>query len=235
MIFEEIEYSAAFVAGLLSFFSPCILPLIPSYFSFITGVSVEEMSGTPTSAMRGKIMVSTLAFVIGFSLVFILMGATAAYFSALLQGAKDYIRIAGGVIILVLGFHLIGLFRIKALEVDKRIHLNKKPVHILGAVMIGMAFGAGWSPCIGPLLGSILILAGNQETVGQGVLLLTTYSAGVALPFLILSAAVHYLIGFVRRANKALRFINIGAGVLLIVTGLLLITDKLRLLSYFTV
>ena len=230
-MFEDVENTAAFIAGLLSFFSPCILPLVPSYFSFITGVSMDDLNRTPTATIRGKIIISTLAFVLGFSLVFILLGATAAYFSALLYGAKIYIRIAGGVIILILGLHLLGVFRIRALDVEKRIHLTHKPVHILGAFFIGMAFGAGWSPCIGPLLGSILILASNQDTVAQGIWLLALYSAGMALPFMLLSAVAHLLIGFVRRANKAMRYVNVGAGILLIVTGVLLISDKLKWLT----
>ena len=230
---EEIKYSAAFIAGLFSFFSPCILPLVPSYFSFITGVSMEDLSRAAESGVRRKVILSTLAFVSGFSLIFIALGATAAYFSVLFQGVKDYIRIGGGVFIILLGLHLLGILRIRALEAEKRIHLNRKPVHFFGAFLIGMAFGAGWSPCIGPLLGSILILAGSQDTVTQGVALLTLFSAGVALPFIILSAAIHFLIVFVRRAAKAMRWLNIGAGILLIVTGLLLISDKLRLLSYY--
>jgi len=230
-MFEDVEYTAAFIAGLLSFFSPCILPLVPSYFSFITGISMDDLNRTPTAKIRSKVIFSTLAFVLGFSLVFILLGATAAYFSTLLYGAKAYIRIGGGVIIFILGLHLAGIFRIRALEVDKRIHLNRKPVHILGAFFIGMAFGAGWSPCIGPLLSSILILASNQDTVSQGIWLLTIYSAGVAIPFIVLSFAAHLLIGFVRQANKAMRYINIVAGVLLILTGALLITNKLRWLT----
>jgi cytochrome c-type biogenesis protein len=232
-MFEEVEYSAALIAGVLSFFSPCILPLVPSYFCFITGISMDDLRRPATSAIRRKIILSTLAFVLGFSLVFILLGATAAYFSTLLQGAKIYIRIVGGLLVILLGLHLLGILRIRALDVEKRIHLNQKPVHFLGAFAIGMAFGAGWSPCIGPLLGSILILAGNQDTVAQGVLLLSLYSAGVALPFMILSVAIHFLIGFVRRAAKAIRWINMAAGVLLIITGLLLITDKLSLLTVF--
>ncbi|MBT8339515.1 MAG: cytochrome c biogenesis protein CcdA [Desulfatitalea sp.] len=235
MFGQEIEYSAALLAGLLSFFSPCILPLVPSYFSFISGISMEDLLHAPASATRTKLLISTLAFVFGFSIVFILMGATAAYFSTLLQGAKMYIRIAGGAVIMVLGLHLLGLFRIRSLDEERRIHLNKKPVHVLGAVLIGMAFGAGWSPCIGPLLGSILILAGNQDTIGQGIRLLTVYSIGLALPFLTLSVTAHFLIRFMRRASKAMRFVNIGAGLLLIATGLLLITNKLRWLSYLSV
>lgn len=234
MFFEDVQFTAAFIAGLLSFFSPCILPLVPSYFSFIAGVSMDELSQTADAAVRRKIIFSTLAFVLGFSLIFILLGATAAFFSGFFQGAKGYIRIIGGVLVLVLGLHLMGVFRIRALEVEKRIHLDRKPVHLLGAFVIGMAFGAGWSPCIGPLLGSILILAGNQDTVTQGIGLLAVYSAGVALPFMILSVAVHFLFGFVRRANKALRYINAGAGVLLIATGLLLITDKFKLIAAIT-
>lgn len=231
MFMQDIEFTAAFVAGLLSFFSPCILPLVPSYFSFITGVSLDDMSNAPTSVTRGKIVISTLAFVLGFSLVFVLLGASAAYFSSVFQGARDYIRIVGGVLVLILGLHLMGVFRIRFLEMEKRVHLREKPMHLFGAFLVGMAFGAGWSPCIGPLLGSILILAGNQDTVGRGVVLLSLYSAGVALPFMVLSLVVHFLVRFVRRANKVLRYVNIVAGLLLIITGLLLITDKMKLLA----
>lgn len=233
-MFEEVEYGAALIAGLLSFFSPCILPLVPSYFCFITGISIEDLRHPASAAMRRKIIWSTLAFVLGFSLVFILLGASAAYFSTLLQGAKAYIRVIGGLFVLVLGLHLLGVFRIRFLDVEKRIHLNRKPVHFLGAFMIGMAFGAGWSPCIGPLLGSILILAGNQDTVLDGIWLLSLYSAGVALPFLILSVAIHFLIGFIRSAGRVIGWINTGAGILLVITGLLLITDKMRLLTVFS-
>ena len=231
-MFEEIEYSAALLAGLLSFFSPCILPLVPSYFSFITGISIDDLARAEGAGARRKVLYSTLAFVFGFSIVFILLGATAAYFSGLLQGAKVYLRIAGGVLIILLGLHLLGVLRIRALDIEKRAHINRKPVHLLGTVLIGMAFGAGWSPCIGPMLGSILILAGNQDTVLQGVGLLSLYSAGLALPFIALSIGIHFLFSFVRRAAKAIRYINIAAGILLILTGILLITDKFRLLTY---
>lgn len=232
LLFEDIAWSAAFSAGLLSFFSPCILPLVPSYFSFITGISIEQLTRDPTAAMRRRIFFSTLAFVLGFSMVFIALGASAAFFSTLIQEARTPIRIVGGLLIIVLGLHLTGLWRIGLLESDKRVQLNQKPVHLFGALIIGMAFAAGWSPCIGPLLGSVLILAANQDTVGRGIGLLTLYSAGVAIPFMLLSVGIHFLIRFIGRANKALRYINIIAGGLLIVTGLLLLTNQLSILGY---
>lgn len=235
VFFDEVAYTTVFTAGLLSFFSPCILPLVPSYFSFITGISVEKLGQTAHGAQRINIILGTLAFVLGFSLIFILLGATAAFFSSLIQEARVYIRIAGGLLIMVLGLHLTGILRIRMLDVDKRVRLDRKPVHFLGAFVVGMAFAAGWSPCIGPLLGTALILAANQDTVARGVQLLALYSAGVALPFMLLSLGIHFLIGFVRRANRALRYINIGAGVLLVLTGLLLVTDKLSMVSYFSI
>lgn len=229
---EEVSYTAALVAGLLSFFSPCVLPLVPSYFMFITGSSLDELK-TPSMVVRSKIILATMAFVLGFSTVFILMGASASYLSALLQGARSYVRVIGGLLIIVLGLHIIGVFRIRALEFDKRVHIKDRPLHFLGAFLVGMAFGAGWSPCIGPLLGSILILASSQETVTQGIGLLSVYSAGLALPFIVLSIGIGYAVGFIRRTTKALRYINMAAGILLITTGVLLVTDKFYLLTAY--
>lgn len=229
---EDISNSAAIAAGLLSFFSPCILPLVPSYFTFITGLSLEDLTGSQTTAVHRQIILSTMAFVLGFSTVFVFLGASASYLSGLILEAKTFLRIAGGVLIILLGLHLLGILRVRALLFEKRIHINHKPLHFFGVFLIGMAFGAGWSPCIGPLLGTILILAGSQESVGRGVMLLSLYSAGLAVPFLFLSIFINFLIHFVRRTAKLVRYFNYAAGVLLIMTGLLLITDKLRLLSY---
>jgi cytochrome c-type biogenesis protein len=230
---EDISNPAAMIAGLLSFFSPCILPLVPSYFTFITGLSLEDLTGSQTFAVHRKVIFSTMAFILGFSTVFVLLGASASYVSGLILEAKTYLRITGGVLIILLGLHLVGILRIRALLFEKRLNINKKPLHFFGVFLIGMAFGAGWSPCIGPLLGTILILAGSQESVGQGIMLLSLYSAGLAIPFLFLSVFISFLIRFVRRTAKLVRYFNFVAGVLLIITGLLLITDKLRLLSYF--
>ena len=228
---ENVTFTAAILAGLLSFFSPCVLPLVPSYFTFIVGASFEEMTEHPDAALRRKTALATLAFVLGFSFIFILLGASATWLSGLLYAYKSYLRIFGGCLIIGFGLHLLGIVRIRILNLDKRLHLRNKPLHFLGTFMIGMAFGAGWSPCIGPMLGSILILAGNQDTVAKGILLLTLYSAGLAVPFLVLSLATNYLVRFVRRMTRAMRAINIAAGVLLIITGLLLITDKFSLLA----
>ena len=233
LLFEDVAWTAAFIAGVLSFFSPCILPLVPSYFSFITGISIDHLTQSPTGIVRRRIITSTLAFVAGFSLVFILLGATAAFFSSMIQEVRGPIRIIGGLLIILLGLHLMGVWRIGWLETDRRIQLNQKPVHALGALIIGMAFAAGWSPCIGPLLGSVLILAANQDTVIRGIGLLTLYSTGLAIPFILLSVGIHYLIRFVRRAAKAIRAINIAAGGLLVVTGLLLIADRLGVLGFY--
>ena len=230
MLTESVSYPAAFLAGLLSFFSPCILPLVPAYFTFITGLSLDALTGEDARRRRGAVMRATLAYVLGFSLVFVLLGASASLLGGLILDYRDAIRIAGGVVVLVFGIHLTGLVRIRWLDFERRVHLNRKPMHLLGTFLVGMAFGAGWSPCIGPLLVSILIVAGSQETVWQGVWLLTLYSAGLAIPFLVLSAFAHLLVGFVRKAARAIRVLNLTAGLLLIVMGLMLLTNRLYLI-----
>ena len=231
MLTESISFPAAFIAGLLSFFSPCILPLIPGYFTFITGFSLDRLIHDEHAEIRRKVVLSTLLFVLGFSFVFMLMGASASYLGGLFYQYRKLIRIAGGILIIVLGIHLTGLIRIPGLDLEKRIQLDKKPVHFFGTILIGMAFGAGWSPCIGPLLGSILIVAGSQETVWQGMLLLGVYSAGLAIPFIIMSVFINYVLVFIKKAGKTMRYINAVAGILLIVMGLFLVTNKLYILA----
>jgi cytochrome c-type biogenesis protein len=231
MFTQTVSFPAAFVAGLLSFFSPCVLPLIPAYFTFITGFSIEELTEEYNSEIRKKVFLSTFLFVLGFSLVFILMGASASYLGGLMYTYKKLIRIIGGILIIILGVHLTGLIRIPGLDFEKRIILEKKPLHFLGTLIIGMAFGAGWSPCIGPLLGSILIIAGSQETVWQGVILLGIYSTGLAIPFIIISIFINFLLIFIKKASKVLKYVNVVAGVVLIVVGLILVSNKLYVFS----
>jgi cytochrome c-type biogenesis protein len=227
---ETITFPAAFIAGLLSFLSPCVLPLIPAYFSFITGLSVDELT-SDAKGIRQKVILSTLAYVSGFSFIFILFGASASLLGNLVAQYSWVIRYLGGGIILVFGLHLLGVINITRFQFEKRFHAKKKPVHLVGTFVIGMAFGAGWTPCIGPLLGSILIVAGNQETILKGVWLLAVYSAGLALPFILISIFINSMLMFMKRATKLLGVINKVAGILLIGIGLLLIFDKFQLLA----
>jgi len=231
MISENVPYHLALLAGLASFFSPCVLPLIPAYFTFITGFSLEELLEGKASALRIKILISTILYVSGFSFVFILLGASASYLGSLVFEYRNVITKIGGAVIILFGIHLTGLIRIRYLNVEKRLHMQRKPLHFLGAFFIGMAFGAGWSPCIGPLLGSILILAGSQETVRTGVLLLAVYSAGLALPFILISIFINFLLVFIKKTIRIIKYINAVAGVLLIIIGVLLLTDKLYLIT----
>ena len=230
MFTQSVSYNAAFAAGLLSFFSPCVLPLIPAYFTFITGLSLDELTEDARET-RKKVILSTIAFVLGFSFVFILLGASASFLGGLAQKFSWVIRYVGGGIIIVFGLHLLGVINIKALNFEKKLHVNEKPVHLLGTFVIGMAFGAGWSPCIGPMLGSILILAGNQDTVMKGVMLLGVYSAGIALPFVLISFFITRLLDIMKKTTKFIGYINKTAGVLLIGVGVLLLTDQFRILG----
>jgi cytochrome c-type biogenesis protein len=230
MFTEAVSCPAAFLAGFLSFLSPCVLPLIPAYFTFITGFSLEELNENRNSEIRKKVVFSTVSFVCGFSMVFILMGASASYLGGLIYNYRETIRIIGGILIILMGVHLTGIIRIPGLDVEKRIHMERKPLHFLGTFIIGMAFGAGWSPCIGPLLGSILIIAGSQETVRQGIVLLAIYSAGLALPFIILSVFIHLLLMVIKKASGFLQYVTAAAGILMIIVGLILVTNKLYVL-----
>jgi cytochrome c-type biogenesis protein len=231
MFTESISYSAALFAGLLSFFSPCILPLIPAYFTFITGFSLDELTEARSAQVRTRVFLSTMSYVLGFSAVFILMGATASLVGGAIFEYRDWIRIIGGIFIILFGIHMTGLIRIRALDFERRLQMRKKPLHFMGTFFIGMAFGAGWSPCIGPLLGSILIVAGNQDTVANGIGLLTVYALGLAIPFLLLSVFINSLLTFIKKASWSIRYIHIAAGVLLLAIGLLLVTDNLNLIS----
>jgi len=227
MFIQTVSYPAAFIAGLLSFLSPCVLPLIPAYFTFITGFSLEQLTQGRNAAIRKKVFLSTFFFVSGFSLVFITMGASASYLGGLMVTYKGWIRIIGGILIILFGIHLTGIIRIRGFDYEKRFTIEKKPVHFLGTLIIGMAFGAGWSPCVGPLLGSILIIAGSQGTVLQGVVLLGVYSAGLAIPFIFISICINCLLPFVGKASKVLKYVNGVAGIILIIIGLILVSNKL--------
>jgi len=231
MFTETVSYSAALVAGLLSFFSPCVLPLIPAYFTFISGLTLEELTDGYNAEIRRKVFFSTLFFIAGFSVVFILLGASASYLGGLAHNYRDIIRIAGAALIITLGIHLTGIIRIPFLEFEKKFHVKQQPLNIFGTFLVGMAFGAGWSPCTGPQLGSILALAMGKGTVWHGIGLLSAYSAGMALPFVIISIFINYMLVFVRKTSRFMPIFNKVAGTILILIGLLLLADKLYLLT----
>ncbi|RJP43785.1 MAG: cytochrome c biogenesis protein CcdA [Desulfobacteraceae bacterium] len=225
MFTESVSFSAAFIAGLLSFLSPCILPLIPAYFSFITGLSMDELLGDSTAAVRKKVLISTVVFVCGFSAIFILLGASATLLGQQLDLYRDHIRIIGGHVIVLFGLHLMGWIQIPALNMDRRFHMTQKPLRLMGVFLVGMAFGAGWSPCVGPMLGSILVIASTQESIWNGIALLAVYSAGLAIPFILLSLFINLMLEFFHRAKRIVVHVHRLAGALLIVVGFFLLTD----------
>jgi cytochrome c-type biogenesis protein len=221
---------AAFVAGLLSFLSPCVLPLVPGYVSLISGATVEDLQSSDRRLLR-TVMLHSVTFVLGFSVVFIALGAVA---TSVGQFANQYhallTKIAGGVVI-IFGLHLTGLLKIKALYADKRLHNVKGSSSVAGSFLVGFAFAFGWTPCIGPILAAILLLAETQDTVLKGILLLAIYSLGLAVPFLLTSLGVDRFLAFYGRFRRHLHTVEVISGVLLIAVGVLIFLNNLRLLS----
>jgi cytochrome c-type biogenesis protein len=233
---SSVSLAAAFAAGLFSFVSPCVLPIVPGYLSFMSGVNVARFKdgGAPGDVVR-RVFLMSLAFVLGFSTVFVALGAAATLMGALLQQHKRTLGVIGGVVIVVLGLHTSGLFKIPWLLAEKRASVQSRPLGLLGAYVVGLAFAFGWTPCIGPILGAILVYASQQETVGQGIVLLAAYSAGLGIPFLLSALAVNWFFKASGGLRKSMRAVEIVSGVLLIGVGLLLVTDRLTLLAqWFT-
>ncbi len=221
---------AAFVAGVLSFLSPCVLPLVPGYISLVSGTSIEELKA-PERKLLPAVMRSSIMFIIGFSIVFILLGALATSIGQLTRQYYPILtRIAGAVIILF-GLHLTGIWKIKALYSDKRLHNLKGGSTAFGAFVVGFAFAFGWTPCIGPILATILAFAASERTVMKGVLLLAVYSAGLAVPFLLTSLGVDRFLGFYTRFRRHLHAVEVTSGVLLIVVGALVLTRHFTVLA----
>jgi len=227
----DITIWIAFSAGLLSYFSPCVLPLIPSYLTYISGLSFAELKQEDASAqVRLTVMSHSLFFIAGFSAVFITLGGLAGFastsFQTYLHDGLGIIQKFGGVMIFLFGIHLSGLFHFGVLLGEKRVQLRNKPAGFVGTFLVGIAFAAGWTPCIGPILGAILaIAAGSSGGVGKGVVLLTSYSAGLGVPFFISGLLFHSFLGFFDRFKKHIRIVEILTGVLLMVAGILLFFD----------
>lgn len=215
-------------AGVLSFLSPCVLPLVPSYLSFVTGMSLEDLE---EGVNRRQVLTYSLLFVSGFTLVFVLLGASASFLGQFFRYYDVWVARVGGAIIFLLGLHLTGVLRLTPLLREKRLHLAERPVGYLGAVGVGAAFGAGWTPCIGPVLGAVLTFAAAQETFWTGVGLLFVYSVGLAIPFLLSALALDRFLTAFQRFRRFLPAVQIASGVLLMLLGVLLMTGTFTVLS----
>ena len=223
---SSIGLAVAFLGGLVSFLSPCVLPLVPSYLGFLTGLTLDEM----TDKRRWAVL-HALCFVVGFSLIFIALGAGATALGATLKFHRDWIARVGGVMLIVFGLYSMGLLRIGLLDRDQRLHLDRKPLGFLGSFVVGMAFAAGWTPCLGPILGGILTLAGGSESVERGVKLLAAYSAGLAVPFLLAAFAVDSFRAWFVKFRRWMPWVQRVSGVVLVLVGILLITGEFSRLA----
>jgi len=231
---ENVSVFVAFTAGLISFLSPCILPMIPSYLAFITGISLEELSQDQNlKKVRKSVITNSLFFILGFSILFIAMGASATFIGKFLAKNIRWFEIIGGSLVVILGLHFAGLFKIKFLEREKKIHLDKKPLGVIGTVLVGMAFGAGWTPCVGPILGSILTMAAATQNVAKGIILLISYSVGLGIPFLLTGLLIHKFFEYFKTIRKYFRVITLVGGILLVIIGFLLITGYFTTISSF--
>jgi len=225
---------AAFVAGLVSFLSPCVLPLVPGYVSLISGAGVEELQSQEMRLFR-KVMLNSVAFIMGFSVVFITLGAISTEVGQLLARYKSILAQVAGVVIILFGLHLTGVFRINALYADKRLHSVKGSSTVFGAFVIGFAFAFGWTPCVGPILAVILGFAAEQDSVAKGILLLTIYSLGLAVPFLLTSLLMERFLKFYSRFRTHMHALEVASGALLVALGVLLVIGRFTMLSrYFS-
>jgi cytochrome c-type biogenesis protein len=235
----DVSAGGAFLAGLLSFFSPCVLPLVPPYLAYMGGVSIaqlqDEGAGTGTKAVRLGVLLAALSFVAGFSSVFVALGATA---SVIGQAVSAYLGVLGyiaGALIIAMGLHFLGVFRIPFLDRTARVGVANKPAGMLGAYVIGLAFGFGWSPCVGPVLTAILLMAGASDSASEGARLLLIYSLGIGVPFLVAAGFAGSFMRFSARFRSKLGLIEKGMGAFLIVAGVLIFTGQMSTIAFWLV
>jgi cytochrome c-type biogenesis protein len=228
---QSLGLFVAFSAGLLSFLSPCVLPLVPSYATFITGMSLEELERAESTRTRRTVVLHSLLFVLGFSAVFMALGASATFIGALLKYASRGVQAVGGAMLILFGLYLVGLLRLPGAGREWRMHLSEKPLGYLGTFLVGVTFGAGWTPCIGPVLGGILTMAATRESMGQGMGLLAMYSAGLAIPFLLSTVLIEAFLSGFKRFRPMLPWVNRISGVLLLLVGFLMLTGSFTQLS----
>lgn len=233
---QNISFFIAFSAGFLSFISPCVLPLIPSYVSYITGLSLDELTSPEGKARAREVaMKNSLMFILGFSTIFIFFGASATFMGQFFLSNQAVIRRIGGLLIIFFGLYIMGLIKPAILMRDARFHFQSKPAGYLGSYLVGIAFGAGWTPCVGPILGSILLYASTTGSVFTGIELLAIYSLGLGLPLFLSSLGVQTFLVYFKKSARHLRFVSGASGVFLVLVGFLIFTNSLtRLTSFFT-
>jgi cytochrome c-type biogenesis protein len=233
---DEVSAFTAFVAGLFSFLSPCVLPLVPGYISIISGSSLDQLKAQEQNpALLRTVMLNSVMFIVGFSITFIMLGATATWIGQILLSRMRLLGQLAGLILIVFGIHLTGLFKINFLYKDKRFHNVEKPRGLMGALVLGLAFAFGWTPCIGPILAGILTIASTKQTVTEGMFLLAVYSAGLGIPFLLTSLALNKFLSFYGRFKRHFHAVEVVSGALVIAVGVLILTGSLsRLATYFS-
>ena len=222
---ENVSILFALTAGLISFLSPCVLPLIPSYIAFISGISIEELSHeTNLTKVRKSVIINSLMFILGFSILFIALGASVTFFGKFLSRNIRWFEIIGGSLVIILGLHFAGVFKIGFLNKEKKIHLKSKPVGLVGTMLVGMAFGAGWTPCVGPILAAILTMAASTQDIMKGVVLLIAYSIGLGIPFFISGLLINKFFSYFTKIRKYFKIITAISGMILVLIGILLMT-----------
>jgi cytochrome c-type biogenesis protein len=232
---DQVPIFTAFAAGLVSFLSPCVLPLVPGYISIISGSSLDQLKAhEKDSSLFRTVLMNSILFIVGFSITFILLGASATWIGQVLASRMRLFGQLAGIVLIVFGIHLTGLIKINALYKDKRFHNVQKPRGMLGALVLGLAFAFGWTPCIGPILAGILTIASTKQTVTEGMFLLAIYSAGLGIPFLLTSLALNQFLAFYGRFKKHFHAVEVVSGALVIAIGVLILTGSLsRLATYF--
>jgi cytochrome c-type biogenesis protein len=229
---KDVSFPLAFLAGIFSFLSPCVLPLVPSYVSFITGVSFEDLKeGTDRKKIRFLTITNSLAFICGFSLVFVALGASSSAVGKFFFDYQDWIRIVGGVLVIFFGLFVSGIIKMDFLTRERKFHVSGKPAGYIGSFFVGMTFAAAWTPCIGPILGTILLYASSHGSAAYGFKLLAAYSLGLALPFFLSSLMFNTFLSYSAKIRKYMRVVMLSSGALLIVFGILLLTNNVRLLT----
>jgi cytochrome c-type biogenesis protein len=229
---KDVSFPLAFLAGVFSFLSPCVLPLVPSYVSFITGISFEDLKeGTDRKKIRFLTITNSLAFICGFSVIFVALGASSSAVGQFFFNYQDWIRIVGGVLVIFFGLFVSGIVKMDFLTRERKYHVSGKPAGYIGSFLVGMTFAAAWTPCIGPILGTILLYASSHGSAAYGFKLLSAYSLGLAVPFFLSSLMFNSFLSYSVKIRKYMRVVMLASGALLIVFGILLLTNNVRLLG----